>query len=291
MTEPVEEGTRAGFDSPHLDETEKRQAAEHSGLAALVIHEVVRAEGEEELKRRPEALVWSGLAAGLSMGFSFLSLALMRAALPDAPWARLLDSTGYTVGFLIVILGRQELFTETTLTAVLPLLVRRDRATFCALIRFWAIVLAANLAGTLIFAALISPQGLFPDVVYQAMISSGRESISEAFAPTFLKAVFAGWLVALTIWLLPSARSARMFVIIFLIYILAIGRFSHVIAGSIDTAFLVFSGHASVRDYFIAFFIPTLIGNTVGGVALVALLNYAPLAMELRGNAETDVGR
>lgn len=289
MTEPIEEGTEAGSASPHLDEVEKRQAAQHSGLAALVIHEVVRAEGEEELKRRPSALVWSALAAGLSMGFSFLSLALMRAALPDAPWVRLIDSIGYTVGFLIVILGRQELFTETTLTAVLPLLVRRDRATFCVLIRFWTIVLAANLMGAFIFAALIASRDLFPDIVYQAMIASGRESISGTFAATFLKAVFAGWLVALTIWLLPSARSARMFVIVFLIYILAVGRFSHVIAGSIDTAFLVFSGNASLRDYIIAFFIPTLIGDTVGGVALVALLNHAPLAAELRGESETGL--
>ena len=93
------------------------------------------------------------------MGFSFLSLALIRASLPDMPWRRLLDSVGYTIGFLIVILGRQQLFTESTLTAVLPLLMRRDRATLYALLRFWAVVLSANLAGSLIFAALITPRG------------------------------------------------------------------------------------------------------------------------------------
>ena len=276
----------AGSDSPHLDESEKTQAAEHAAPRALVIHEVIREEGEEELQRRSGALVWSGLAAGLSMGFSFLSLALIRAALPDMPWRRLVDSVGYTVGFLIVILGRQQLFTESTLTAVLPLLMRRDRATLYALLRFWAVVLSANLVGSLIFAALITPRGIFPDSVYQALIDSGREAVNGGFWSTLLRAVFAGWLVALMVWLLPSARSARMFVIVFLTYVVAMGRLSHVIAGSVDSGFLVFSGHGTARDYLIGFLAPTLLGNTLGGVALVALLNHAPLVTELRPDAE-----
>src|SRR5277367_3276105 len=114
----------AGATSPHLDETERKQAAEHSAPRALVIHEVVRQEGEEELQRPVSALLWSGLAAGLSMGFSFLTLAMMRAGLPDTPWRHLISSFGYCAGFVITILGRQQLFTESTLTAVLPLLVR-----------------------------------------------------------------------------------------------------------------------------------------------------------------------
>ena len=289
-TAPDDDLTKAGSVSPHLDQSERTQAAEHSAPRALVIHEVIRAEGEEELKRRAGALVWSGFAAGLSIGFSFLSLAVIRAALPEAPWVRLVDSVGYTVGFLIVILGRQELFTETTLTAVLPLLVRRDRATLYALIRFWAIVLVANWAGTLIFAALIAPRGVFPEAVYQSLIDLGRETVDGSFGPTFLKSIFAGWLVALMVWLLPSARSARMFVIIFLSYIVAIGRFSHVIAGSVDSAFVLFSGSGSLRDYFVGFMIPTLVGNTIGGVALVALLNHAPLVTELRGAPEAEFG-
>ena len=97
-----------------LDAIERDQAVEHSSLRAMVIHEVLREEGETELKREPAALAWSGLAAGLSMGFSFLGLALVHSALPEAPWTRLVDSIGYTVGFLITILGRQALFTEST---------------------------------------------------------------------------------------------------------------------------------------------------------------------------------
>src|SRR5664279_5566250 len=90
---------KAGKDFPHLDKAEKAQAAVHAAPAALVIHEVLREEGEAELKRRPSAIAWSGVAAGLSMGFSFLCLAIFRSALPDAPWTPLVSGAGYTVGW------------------------------------------------------------------------------------------------------------------------------------------------------------------------------------------------
>ena len=114
------------------------------------------------------------------------------------------------------------------------------------------------------------------------MIGIGRNAISGPFWPTAIRALFAGWLIALMIWLLPSARSARLLVIMLLTYIVALGGFSHVIAGSVESAYAVFAGQASVWDYLTGFFLPTILGNTVGGVALVALLNHAPLAPELQ---------
>jgi len=216
------------------------------------------------------------------MGFSFLSLALIRSGLPDAPWARLIDSVGYSLGFLIVILGRQQLFTETTVTAVLPFLIRRDRATFFAVLRFWAVVLVANLVGALGFAALISVPGLFPDPVYQALVETGREAVSGAFLPTMFRSVLAGWLIALMVWILPSARSARLLVILFLTYFVALGRFSHTVAGTVDAGFLVFSGNGGLSSFLAGFLAPTLIGNAIGGIALVALLNHAAVAAELQ---------
>jgi len=274
----------AGAASPHLDEAEKQQAAEHASPRALVIHEIVRQEGEEELLRPVSALLWSGLAAGLSMGFSFLCLALMQSVLPDDPWRRLIDSLGYSNGFIITILGRQQLFTESTLTAVLPLLVRRDAATLIAVLRFWAVVLVANLVGTAIFAALIATDGIFAPAVRQALVETATDAVSGAFWPTLLKAVLAGWLIAMMVWLLPSARSAKLLVILLLTYIVGVGRFSHIIAGSAESAFAVITGHASLAGYLVRFLIPTLIGNTIGGVTLVALLNHAPLAPELQGD-------
>jgi formate/nitrite transporter FocA (FNT family) len=268
--------------SGKLNAHEKGQAAEHSSPRAKVIHEIVRDEGEEELARTTGAIVWSGLAAGLSMGFSFLAMAMIEAALPDAPYRSLIDGFGYSLGFVIAVLGRQELFTESTLTAVLPVFVRRDAKTTLALARFWALVLSANLVGTFIFAGLLSINGLFAESVHAALKEIAHLSVSGPFWPTLVKAVLAGWLIALMVWLLPAAKSARLFVILLLTYVVAIGHFSHIIAGSVEAFYAVLTGDASIGDYIVGFLVPTLIGNTIGGVALVALLNHAPLAPELR---------
>jgi formate-nitrite transporter family protein len=112
--------------SPELTEKQQQEAEERTAISAVVVHEAIRHDGEEELNRPASALAWSGLAAGLSMGFSFVGQALIYASLPSVPWRRLLVALGYPVGFLIVILGRQQLFTENTLTPIIPLLTRRN---------------------------------------------------------------------------------------------------------------------------------------------------------------------
>jgi formate/nitrite transporter FocA (FNT family) len=215
------------------------------------------------------------------MGFSFLTQALLRSGLPEAPWTHLVASLGYSVGFTIVVLGRQQLFTESTLTAVLPALTNRDWATAKATLRLWTIVLAANILGTVLFAAAIRYGDFFPPEVPPNLAALARETVEHPFWTTLLKAVFAGWLIALMIWLLPSARSARLLIIVGLTYVVALGRFSHIIAGSAEAAFAVLDGEASISDYLGAFFVPTLIGNTLGGVSLVALLNHAPVRSEI----------
>jgi formate/nitrite transporter FocA (FNT family) len=275
-----------------LGEEELAQAADHAAPHAKVIHEVIRKEGEIELSRSVGALVWSGLAAGLSMGFSLICLSFLHVGLPAAPWSHLVESPGYSVGFVITILGRQQLFTESTLTSLLPFLVARDRATLLALLRTWGVVLAANLVGTTVIAAVISTPGIFSDPVHRAMIGFGQEILEGDFWPKVVKAVFAGWLIALMVWLLPSARTARLFVILLLTFVVALCSFPHIIAGSVEAALTVFTGHASVRDYLVRFLAPVLLGNTVGGVALAALLNYAPLAPEVQSEqSESGDGR
>lgn len=270
-----------GTTSPHLGAGEQSQAAAHSPLRPRVIHEIIREEGEAELARPASALAWSGLASGLSMGFSFLTQSLLRSNLPETTFRHVIDSFGYSIGFLIVVLGRQQLFTESTLTAVLPVLTRRDAATLLAAARLWAIVLAANLIGTYGFALLIAIPGLYPSEVGASLAAIAQETMAEPFLITLVKAVFAGWLIALMVWLLPSARSAKILVIMLLTYVVALGRFSHIIAGSVEAAFSVITGHASAGQYVVSFLLPTLIGNVIGGVSLVAFLNHAPLSAEL----------
>lgn len=251
-----------------------------AGAAPAEIHEVIRREGESDLARHSGAVALSGLAAGLSMGFSFLGMALIRAALPDTGWRILLSGFGYSLGFLIVVLGGQQLFTETTLTAVLPVLATRDWGRVPTLLRYWAVVLATNIVGTALFALLVCHQPLFSPALWDSLNGVAEEAVRDSFWPMLVKAVLAGWLIALMIWLLPGAGSARMLVILVLTYFVAIGHFSHAIAGSVEVAFAVFVGQVPPIAYLTHFLVPTVIGNTLGGVTLVALLNHAPLAVD-----------
>src|SRR6204780_4805696 len=101
---------------------ERKQIEERIAITAPVVYETIRREGDEELHRPAAALAWSALAAGLAMGISFIAEALLSSFLPNQPWRQLISRVGYSIGFLIVVLGRQQLFTENTLTAILPFL-------------------------------------------------------------------------------------------------------------------------------------------------------------------------
>ena len=276
MNEP-----QAGAKSPNLDSAEQEQAAAHSAPHPLVIHEIVREEGEVAMERTFAALMWSALAAGLSMGFSFLVQSILESALPESQWRGLVSSFGYTIGFVFVILGRQQLFTESTLTAVLPVLTRRDVATLVKALRLWAIVLFFNLVGTAIFAAILQIRGVFSPEVIDSLAKVAMTPLSADFGVTVVRGVFSGWLIALMVWLLPSARSGRLLTILLVTYTVAVSKLTHVIAGSVEAAYAVMIGAASLSDYFLVFLVPTFIGNVIGGVSLVAIVNHAAIAPEI----------
>lgn len=272
----------SSFDTslPVLDDRERKEAIRRSTITALIVHEAVREEGERELDRHPVTLAWSGLAAGLSMGFSMVGQGLLRAYLPGTSWRPLLVSFGYTFGFLIVVLGRQQLFTENTLTAILPLLAHPGRHTLLRVSQLWSIVLTTNLLGALIFALVAAHTPVFAPVVQTAFADIGREALRGDFGTTLLRAIFAGWLIALMVWLQPAADTTRLQVIILITYLVGIGGFAHIIASSVEVMFLASIGVISWVTYFFGFMVPTLIGNIIGGMVLVAALNYAQVATE-----------
>ena len=83
------------------------------------------------------------------MGASLITEGLLNSHLPDASWKPLVSKLGYSVGFIVVILGRQQLFTENTLTPILPLMREKTLERFLNVLRLWSVVLAANLLGCL----------------------------------------------------------------------------------------------------------------------------------------------
>ncbi len=253
----------------------------HSRPNAALIHETIRAEGENELGRSASALMLSGLAAGLAMGLSLITEGLLRAHLPDASWRDLVSKAGYAVGFLVVVLGRQQLFTENTLTSILPLLYNRDLQTLGRVIRLWFLVLIANIAGTWAVASVLAGTGLFPPEIRTAFAAISQHAIEASFGSTVLKGIFAGWLIALLVWLMPGSGGSGFAVIVLLSWLISVAGFAHIVAGSVDASFLVVTNQASVAEYLWRFFTPTFLGNVIGGVTLVAVLNYGQVANEV----------
>jgi formate/nitrite transporter FocA (FNT family) len=264
-----------------LSPREKEDVKKRLPPRAAVIFETIRQEGSEELERPTLSLSASGLAAGLTMGFSFVVMALLQSMLPDAPWRPLVVNFGYTVGFVIVILGRQQLFTENTVTVILPLLDSKTKLLMLGKVgRLWGIVLAANLVGAAIFAFAMAHLDIFPGGVRDAMKSIGTESFAPGFVSILLRGVFAGWLLALMVWVLPGAEVIGPLIIVFITYVVGLGSFSHAIAGSIETMYLVAIGQISIFAYLGSFLVPVLIGNIIGGVSFVSLLNYGQVVAE-----------
>jgi formate/nitrite transporter FocA (FNT family) len=271
-----------------LAPAERKEVARRLRPTATILHETIRAEGEVELHRSAAALGWSAFAAGLSMGFSLVAMGVLRRYLPDSPWRPLIVNLGYSIGFLIVVLGRQQLFTENTLTPVLALLHNRDAATLVRVLRLWGIVLAANLSGALIFAAVAGNTSAFTSEMRDSFRALSLEALHGSFGDHLLRGVFSGWLIALMVWLLPSAESARVFVIVALTYLIGVAGLSHIIAGSVETLYAVTTGAASLGQYVGSFFVPVLLGNLVGGISLVAALAHAEIAAEAADREMAD---
>ena len=272
-----------------LDGVSRRQTEQiesQSRPNAALIHETIRAEGEQELERRWWAILLSGLAAGLSMGLSLIVQGEFHALISDEATRRLVAPLGYTVGFLIVVLGRQQLFTENTLTPILPLLHNRDLGTLASVLKLWALVLVSNIVGTWAVGSVLAHTSIFEPRIVDAFVDLSRHTIEGTFATTLVRGIFAGWLIALMAWLLPATKGSGAHIIVVMTYVVALGEFAHIVAGSVECAFLVQSGRASLAQYASDFFLPTLLGNILGGTTLVALLNYGQVAAEIDDHRE-----
>ncbi|MGI8889408.1 MAG: formate/nitrite transporter family protein [Chthoniobacterales bacterium] len=260
--------------SAKKEQSEDEEIQERTAPGGHIVYEAVRQEGLEELERTNSALAWSGFAAGLAISFSLIAEGILRSHLPDAPWRPLITKFGYSFGFLLVVLGRQQLFTENTLTVILPLLRRPTLRMFGNVARLWALVLACNLAGAFLLSWVIAIANVLAPEVQRAMVDLAHESMNHSFGILLLRGIFAGFLIALMVWLMPVAETAKVWVIIIVTYIVGIGEFSHIIAGSVDAFYLVALGQKTLLDY-LAYMIPILLGNVIGGSSIVAAIAHA----------------
>jgi formate/nitrite transporter FocA (FNT family) len=271
-----EDGARKG-----ISQNEVAAVEEMSTPRTPVIYEVVRRQGEEEMERPAVSLWWSGLAGGLSMSFSLLAQAILHGHLPDAGWRPLVASLGYCVGFLMTVLGRQQLFTESTITVVLPVLGELSWGNLWRMGRLWAIVLVANLLGTLFAALFCSYAPVLPDTLVSGMIAVSKPLLELSWAAMFFRAISAGFLIAAMVWMIPTAENQQFTVITLMTWLIAVGGFTHVVAGSMEAYMLVLAGEWEWWRMLADFLAPVLLGNVVGGTALFAVISYAQVMQEI----------
>lgn len=268
-------------DDIDLEQDEREDVEERTPTNSRVLHEVVRRSGDDELERPAWSLIWSGLAGGVTICTSILSLALIESKLPDTPWQPLVASLGYTVGFLIVILGRLQLFTESTLSAVLPVATHPSIVNLSRLLRLWVLVLASNLLGTLFIASATQADLIGSPEQRDAMLAVSRKLLEHDWFTTLKMGVPAGFLIAAVPWALPSAPGQSFWIVVILTYMIALGGFAHAIAGSGEAWMLAVAGEISFAHAAFGLVLPALIGNVIGGTGLFALLAHAQVRQEL----------
>lgn len=274
--EIVEPEEKSGISREEMEDVE-----EHQKLRPPLVYEIIRAEGEEELKRPLVSLWWSGIAAGLGISFSVIAEGILHRHLPDAPWRPLIENFGYCFGFLIVVLGRLQLFTENTITAVLPLAKERTWRNLLLTARLWGVVFAANMVGTMLFALSAVFVGLYSSDQVAGFVEISHHLMEKTPMEMLWHALPAGFLVAAMVWMMPSAEGSEFWIIIAATYLIALGDFAHVIAGSAEAFLLLLSGEIGLGQTLFGFLLPAFVGNVMGGTILFALLAYAQVKEEL----------
>ncbi|MEM8655178.1 MAG: formate/nitrite transporter family protein [Pseudomonadota bacterium] len=273
--------------SPTLVEERKENEAvdEASGLSPKLIFETIRRHGEEELDRPIKTLFWSGIAAGILISFSVLGEAYLRAYLPDTDWRFIVENMGYSLGFLLVILGRMQLFTENTITTVVPAVLTPTRSVLTRVCTLWSVVLFANIIGAFVIASfLVFTPVLTPDLL---AVVTDLSKHATGFPPLegLVRGIPAGILIAAIVWMLPSAQNNEVLLIVIFTWLIALGDFTHIIAGSVEMAVLAVQGMIGFGPAIFGFFLPVLIGNIIGGTAVFTMMTYAQIRHEIEDDA------
>jgi formate-nitrite transporter family protein len=259
-------------------ETEEQKAGEGKQKdlqrpSAEDIYEQVATNARQELERSTTALALSGFGAGAFMGLSALGTAIGLALLEGSPHARLFSRMFYPLGFIVVIIGRSQLFTENTLYPVA--LVLKEKRQFWNTMRLWAVVLPTNVLGALAFAMLATQTSAIEPSFVSTMATLGAKALSHPAATVFWSGVIAGWMIALAAWLVSASHSitGSVMVIWMLTYVVGLGDFAHCIASSCEVMTTVLTHQAPWLAYF-QWSGPAVLGNIFGGICLVTILEY-----------------
>jgi formate/nitrite transporter FocA (FNT family) len=241
--------------------------------SAEEIYEQVSTNARQELKRPSLALSLSGFGGGVFMGLSALGPAIVLALLGSSPGAQIIARMFYPMGFIVVMIGRSQLFTENTLYPVA--LVLREKREFLNTVRLWSVVLPSNVLGALTFASLCALTPALSPAVVNSLGQLGLEALAKTTPEVFWSGVMAGWIIATAAWLVSGSHSitGSVMLIWMLMFIVALGNFAHCIATSGEILIAVLTDRAPWAAY-PHWFLPAVLGNVCGGVGMVTILQY-----------------
>ncbi len=273
-----------------MNTTPDQEVEQESSPDSPTIYVQVAREGEAEMQRPSTSLFWSAFAAGLLISFSLLVKAVLGAESEHLSITHMIDSLGYTVGFVLVILSRLQLFTENTISPVLPTIAKPCLENARNLGRIWTISFVANLIGTFVMAYMFSRTAVVDQHTLQAMLDLGHEVAEQGFAESLLKGIPAGLLIASLVWMRPSAGESFLALILLVTYVIALAGFTHVIVGSCEVFVLFWAGEGDLLHLLASSTLPTLLGNLIGGTGLFALISWAQVRVEVQEIVDDQTG-
>jgi formate/nitrite transporter FocA (FNT family) len=244
-------------------------------------------EGLEELERPTDGLFLSGISAGLDIGFGPLLMAVLLTVVGGSwgePLTRIVVANAYAVGFIFVISGRSELFTEHTARATLPVL--DGRASIAELARLWAVVYGGNILGGVVFAlAMVWFAPAYGIVEPSAFTEIATKLVYHGPWLLLAGSIIAGWMMGLLSWLLTAMQESisRIAVIWLVTTGIGLAHLPHSIAGNVEVLAGTLVSPSITFAQYATFLALATVGNAVGGSVFVALLKYGHV---VRGGEE-----
>ncbi|WP_231758960.1 formate/nitrite transporter family protein [Microbulbifer elongatus] len=240
-------------------------------------------ESLHEYQRNNRSLFLSSLAAGLEIGFSLFLMAAFYSHFNGPEFEQLmylLVALSYPIGFILVIIGRSDLFTEHTTLAILPLLSGRERVA--SLARVWGVIYAGNMVGAFLFSLLFVHYVEVTERLDAGIFAYyGEKLLADIPRGQFVGAIFAGWLMGLLGWMVASAAEtiSRIVVVALIAFVIGLGGLAHCIAGAVGIFCALLSDESTMRLWEgLRFLGVATLGNTIGGSIFVGMLKYSYVA-------------
>lgn len=271
-----------------LTGNERKIIRRHETASAKLVHEIIRLRGIEELERPFLALLWSAIGAGFVIGLSPYAQGILGKVLPESSMKSVWVALGYSLGFIAVIAGRMQLFTESTLTAVLPAATTPSVRNLLRTLRLWGIVFAGNLIGTFCFAIFVAFHISHQPEIGAFIRQHSIDAVTLYQSAPFFKGIPAGFMLAVLVWSLPNLERQEFLIIIAVTWTMSLGEVAHSIVGAAEMWVAVLTGDMSFASGVFGFLLPAALGNLVGGSMLFALLAHAQVRAEIEAGDETE---